>query len=89
MSKSRVDRLLGSLGLLLAVFYLPVWIVALFGLVALIYYPNFYEILIPAILFDAIYGAPGAPWFGFQYLATAFALVAVYLMEELKANGVT
>ena len=84
MSKSWLIRLAYWLGLLSGLFYLPFWLWLVLLGVALIHQPHFYEALLPALLFDLIYGAPGVTLFGFRLLVTTLTLAAVYLVGELK-----
>ncbi len=84
MSKFTLSRLGWLLGLIAAVLWLPWWLVVLTALGALFFESYFYELLLPAFLFDSLWGAPGLGWFGVHYLTTALALVLVYLFEQLK-----
>ena len=84
ISKSLIIRFGYLIGLLGAVLWLPAWIAVALGLGAIIHQSKFYDILLPAFIFDVHYGVAGATWFGFQYLATALALALVYLIEALK-----
>jgi hypothetical protein len=59
------------------------WPVAL-GLVGILLYPKFYEVLLPALLLDLIYGASNLGWFGWQFAASAMALILVLVINQLK-----
>ncbi len=84
MSKSWIIRESYLVVLLLAALWLPAWFFWLAALAAIALEPHYYEVLLPALFFDVLYGAPGAGWFGFAYVATALLVVLVYLSDELR-----
>lgn len=77
-------RIIYLLVIILAVLWLPSWLAIVLGLVGVVRYHHFYEVLIPALLYDFLYSAPGATWVGFPLMLSAFSLAAVYLLEDLK-----
>lgn len=79
-------RLIYLLGLFLAVWWLPWWLVLLCGLAGIVRYHHFYEVLLPALCFDLLYAAPGVTWLGFQFAVSALSLVLVYVLEDFKAR---
>ncbi len=70
--------LLGSL------FYLPWWATALFALLLLFYFRNFYEIIIIGALVDMVYGIPRTAFGGIEYINTLFAALAYLSASWLK-----
>lgn len=73
------------IGLVLAVWWLPTWLAWLLALLGIIRYHRFYEVLLPALLFDLLYGASHVSFLALPLGFTALALVLVFLAEELKA----
>lgn len=66
------------------VLWAPWWLAAICGLAGIVRYKNFYELIIPALIFDFIYSATGATPVGFPLFVSFFALVLVYLIGGLK-----
>lgn len=77
-------RLIYLLLTILAVLWLPSWLAIILGLVGIVRYHHFYEVIIPALLYDFLYSAAGTTLVGFPLMLAAFSLVVVYLLEDLK-----
>lgn len=79
---ARVIYLLIILG---AVLWLPSWLAIILGVVGVIRYHNFYEILLPTLCFDFLYSSAGVTPVGFPLMFSFFSVAAVYLLEDLKS----
>lgn len=81
-----VNRIFYVLIIILAVFLLPWWLSVIFGLVGIFRYSHFYEVIIPALLFDFLYSASGVTWVYFPLLFSVFSLALVYVVEDFKTR---
>ncbi len=79
-------RIIYSIVIILAVLWLPSWLSIIFGLVGIIRYHHFYEILAPALIFDFLYAAPGVTLVGFPLMFSVLGIAAVYLVEDFKTR---
>lgn len=86
MSLSYRNKIIISLVLLLGVWWLPWWLVALaiFGLI--LFYPDFYALLFIALLFDLTYSARLAGPLRLTLPVTIFAVILLLLARELHQN---
>jgi hypothetical protein len=77
-------RIAAAIVLFISVFWLPFWLMALYALACLYFFDSFYEI-IPAFLFiDLLYGAHEPRYFGFAFIGTFAAVIAVVGMRLFK-----
>ena len=79
-------RILTVLLLLLLIFLLPWFIVALLCLAALFKFKNFYELAGIAFVFDLTYSLPNYGLFDFQFMFTTFALLLILIVEVIKSR---
>lgn len=75
-------RLLSLLGIILAVFLLPWWLSLLAALLCLYFFNKFYELLIPAFLFDLLYTSPSQNYL--LWPAILLTLVLIFLSGLAK-----
>ena len=68
-------RIITTIFLFFAVFFLPWWLTAFFACVAFFVFTDFYEVLFLGLLSDLLYGAPVTFLYGFSFVATVSALV--------------
>jgi predicted membrane channel-forming protein YqfA (hemolysin III family) len=77
-------RILVFVILLLAAAALPPPLaIAVSALFAFLFY-GFWEAAVVGIFLDSLYSVPEPRWFGFQFVYTASAILAVFLIEMLK-----
>lgn len=81
-------RLLFDAVLLIAALSCPWWLFCILAFFGIIYWENFYEALVAAILFDALFGLPVALGenLSFQYFFFAAFLVAYIIVAYLKTK---
>jgi hypothetical protein len=79
-------RIIYLIIVLLSVLWLPSWLPIIFGLVGMAYYHNFYEVIVPAFMFDIIYSAPGVTPVHFPLMFSVLGIAAVYLAEDFKTR---
>ena len=70
-------RLIIAVALILVVGYAPWWLSVLLTLLFIWRFNSGFELLLPAILADLVYGSPVAPLFGFAFPATLLTALAV------------
>jgi hypothetical protein len=79
------SRIFYLLVLVALVLWAPWWLAIIFGLLGIVRYHNFYEVIIPALFFDFLYSAAGVTLVHFPLEFSVFSLAAVYLLEDFKA----
>jgi len=77
-------RFLASIVLLLSVLFMPIWLSAVLGLGAVIYFHDFYEALVLFLLSDLLYGAKGAGPFGAYFATFIISVILFILIQVLK-----
>lgn len=82
--KSIIFRIFCDTSLLLSLLYLPWWLTALFGLIFLIYFNHFYEIIIIGAIADMIYGIPRKIFFDAEFVNTLAAILLYLFSIQLK-----
>ncbi len=83
-SLTLVFRILCDISLFLSLFYLPWWFTTILGVVFLIYFNHFYEIIIIGALADMIYGIPRKIFFNAEFVNTLAAVLLYLLSSQLK-----
>ncbi len=79
-----IKRLLASLSLFLAIFFLPGWATLILGLVYFIYFAHYYEGVALALWFDLLYGLPGPVWFNLPLPITLLSLLALLIVTPIR-----
>ncbi|MEI6316568.1 MAG: hypothetical protein WCO65_02475 [bacterium] len=83
-------RIFAAIALVVMVLSFPVILTILFGILFLIIFNNFYEIIPIFFLSDVLYAAPQIHFLGFEYCMTLFAVVLVlisYLFKKYIFEG--
>ncbi|MBP9855782.1 MAG: hypothetical protein KBC48_00530 [Candidatus Pacebacteria bacterium] len=71
-------RLLLGVVLLISLFFGPWWLTVIIGLFGLIYFKNYYEVAVVALLFDLIYGSASAsPWLPLPFFLSSVVLLLI------------
>lgn len=78
-------RITLDLILLLGLFALPFWLVAILAFVGLIVFKNYYEFMVVFAISDFLYAVPLARFGGSVYVLT-IASVAIYLVANFIKN---
>lgn len=77
-----------NMGVAVAIFFFPWWIVGISIAILSLYFSKYYEIIGAGFLIDLVYGAPVAYFFGFPYtvtlIATVFFIVVQYIKSRLR-----
>lgn len=87
-------RFLAVSVLLFSVWFFPWWLTLIFCLLFISYFKNFYEALIPALVFDLLYGVPlqtglwGLSLFKLNFAFTVSTLFFLVILEWLKEKFV-
>lgn len=68
--------ILGSI-LFASALVLPLWVSVIIGVVGLILFPSYYELVAVAFLSDLLFAVPQSRFFSFQFVTTAIVLVVV------------
>lgn len=84
LSLTLVFRIFCDISLFLSLFYLPWWLTALLGLIFLIYFNHFYEIIIIGAIADMVYGIPRKVFFDAEFVNTLAAVLLYLLSTQLK-----
>ena len=61
--------------LFICVFIMPWWLVAMLSLVGLLYFENFFEIILLGLAMDAAYRVTGNGFWHFELTATIFSMI--------------
>lgn len=79
-------RIFFDLILLVAVFYTPWWVVAVFGFIGAFYFPPYYEVIVTGLLIDILYGANSFPLGGVYGILGAVAIffIASYTRKAVR-----
>lgn len=80
-----ITRILGGIIFLLFVLFLPWWFSFSAGIVFLVIYKNFWELILGAFLVDSLFAVPLPHFGGFTLVLTAaasFLFVARYVLSE-------
>lgn len=80
------NKLLIGAGLLLGVWCLPWWLALPALFVLILFYPDFYALLLIGLLFDLSYSAPKAGPLGLSLPVTVFAIILFLFSRELHQN---
>ena len=72
-------RILAAVALIIMVFSFPVILTILFGILFLIVFKSFYEMIPIFFLGDVLYAAPQIHFFNFQYCMTVLAITLVLI----------
>ncbi|MFH1170578.1 MAG: hypothetical protein V1704_03400 [Candidatus Vogelbacteria bacterium] len=72
--------------LIVTVAYWPWWFSGLLALIAVWRFDSGYELLLPAILADLVYGLPLIGWLNFAFPATVLTAVAIALSKILVSR---
>lgn len=71
-------RILLGVVLLISLFFCPWWLTTLLGLAGLIYFKNYYEVAVAALIFDLVYGSAGvSSWLPLPFFLTSVVLLLV------------
>ncbi len=79
-----ISRVLFSLLLIVSASAFPVFITIILGIIGLVLYKNYYELIPIFFIHDVLYGVPRTRYFGFMFVMTAFAFVLVLLAGLLR-----
>lgn len=82
--KPVILRIFCDISLFLSLFYLPWWSTAILGVVFLIYFNHFYEIIIIGTLADMVYGIPRKVFFNAEFVNTLAAVLLYLASNQLK-----
>lgn len=77
-------RIAAGIFLFISVFWLPFWVTFCYALVCLYLFDSFYEIIPAFVLVDLLYGAHEHRFYGFAFISTLIAIVAVVGMRAFK-----
>lgn len=83
-SLTLVFRIFCDISLFSSLFYLPWWATAILGVVFLIYFDHFYEIIIIGIIADMVYGIPRKVFFDVEFVSTLAAVFLYLFSNQLK-----
>jgi hypothetical protein len=72
--------------LLLSVFFLPWYISLILGIIGLIYFENYVELLVSSFLIDSLYGVSGSRAFGFSFFHTVLGAFLFLVYGIIKDN---
>jgi hypothetical protein len=78
-------RIIFSIVLIILAFVAPWWIGFILALAGLFYFKGLYEVIAVGIILDSLYGASFSI-FGFNFVFTAFFLIAFYIISTFKKN---
>lgn len=79
-------RILATVVLFFSVLYLPFWVSVILALGAMAYFRMYWEAVLVFLVIDALYGVPQERFFGFTFVASAFALALLLIVEILKTK---
>lgn len=77
-------RIISAIALIIMVVSFPVILTILFGILFLVIFSNFYEIIPIFFVSDMLYSVPQVHFFGFQYCMTLLAIVLVLISVFFK-----
>ncbi len=77
-------RLISLCVLLIGAFTLPFWVTVILGVLAIIRFPNFFEIVIVGLFIDALYGVPLVRFFNIPLFCTITSTLLVLLSVWLR-----
>lgn len=80
-----VARIITSIILVLSVSVLPWWLVLLFLVSALFYFPHFYEAVCVGVLLDSVY-ATAANSTMIPYLITTSTVVMILIVSQIRSR---
>ena len=72
-------RILAAIVLIIMAFSFPVILTILFGILFLVLFKSFYEMVPIFFLSDVLYAAPQIHFFNFQYCMTLLAMILVLI----------
>lgn len=78
-------RILFHIALIVSVLFFPWWATAVIMLAACFLVSRFYEVVIYAIAFDALYATPQG-FHGFQYAWIVYATVIIFVASFLRSR---
>jgi len=85
MKKDIIFRIIYDLVVLLAVFVLPWWLSSILVILGLFLFRSFYEIFIPALAMDSLYGNSGGS-FVLSNIFSIFAVILFLLSYSIKTR---
>lgn len=77
-------RVLLTVGLLISVVVFPVWLSVILALIGVVFFKNFYEIIVAAFAHDFLFGTAEHQIFGVFFFATILSLIVLIITEALK-----
>lgn len=79
-------RIIFDLVLLIAIFYVPWWVIGIAAFIGVFMYPLYYEIIIVGVILDILYGAHLYPISGTYNTLSAIVIffVASYLRKAVR-----
>jgi hypothetical protein len=81
-----MKRILVDIFLFLAIFIFPWWLVVVFGVLALLAFSSFYEIVILGIVIDSLYNAAITRYHHIEFVVTIGAIFLFIVVEVLKRH---
>ncbi len=78
-------RILFHIALVASILFLPWWVTAIVMLVACFLVSRFYEVIVYAVVFDALYAPPDG-FNGLQYVWVAYASVSLLVASFLRSR---
>jgi hypothetical protein len=78
-------RALYGVALLISAFILPWWIVVLFSVLGILYFPQLYEVIVVGLILDTLYGA-NISLQGISIVCTIGLTCALYVVTNIKSR---
>lgn len=79
-----MTRVIITIFIFISIFIFPWWLAFLFGIVALIFFENYYEFFVLGLITDSLYNAPMPRYQGFEFVITIATLFLFVVAETLK-----
>jgi hypothetical protein len=73
--------------ILFSILFWPFWLSVILALVAMVYFPIFFEACVLFLLSDVLYGVSEAKFYGMVFVSFFISIVVLLLVEKLKRNS--
>ncbi|HMO78778.1 MAG TPA: hypothetical protein PJ997_00800 [Candidatus Paceibacterota bacterium] len=80
-----IKRIIFGIFAILGAFLFPWWLAIIISFFGILYFDNFYEIILVGIILDSLYGKIFTA-FGFGFWITASMFFVFYIVSEMKKS---
>ncbi len=80
----KILRIIIDCILILSAFFVPWWIPMLGGLIAIVFFNSYYEIVVLGVILDSLYNASIPRFYQFQFVLTLTSILAVFCIGAIK-----